>query len=96
MTLSSDDFFLFQRGAGMGNLRRTTIGELSNDMQDTDVFMVQDTAGTGNLRRTTWANRNDLADTVMLAVGSGSELRRTTWGEINTKKIVNCTPRGST
>ena len=53
MVLATDDLFFFQRGTGMGNLRRTTIGELGTDMQDTDVFMVQATTGMGNLRRTT-------------------------------------------
>jgi hypothetical protein len=94
MVLATDDLFFFQRGTGMGNLRRTTIGELDADMQDTDVFMVQATTGMGNLRRTTWANRNNLANTVMIAVGDASnsnELRRTTWGAINSFLGINFT-----
>jgi hypothetical protein len=94
MVLATDDLFFFQRGAGMGNLRRTTIGELGTDMEDDDVFMVQATTGMGNLRRTTWANRNDLANTVMIAVGDASndnELRRTTWGAINDFLGINFT-----
>ena len=94
MVLATDDLFFFQRGTGMGNLRRTTIGELGTDMQDTDVFMVQATTGMGNLRRTTWANRNNLANTVMIAVGDASnsnELRRTTWGAVNDFLGINFT-----
>ena len=94
MVLATDDLFFFQRGTGMGNLRRTTIGDLNTDMQDTDVFMVQETTGMGNLRRTTWANRTALANTVMIAVGdvsNSNELRRTTWAAINDFLGINVT-----
>ena len=78
MVLSTNDLFLLQRNDA---LRRTTVGELQADMQDTDIIMVQ-RGSPGTCSRTTWSNRNSLQDTDLMIVGNGGRINRTTWGDI--------------
>ena len=85
MALQNSDIFLLQRGS---DLKRTTIGDLLTDMQDTDLIMVQQS---GTLKKTTWSNRNNLNDADLMVVGRSGGLRKTTWAEVKATLFVDAT-----